>query len=199
MQRTELVAYLDEYLRVGEINDRSLNGLQIEGAEEISHVAFAVDARLAAFEEAGRWGAELVIVHHGLFWDKVKPLVGIRYRRVRSLVQNGIALYAAHLPLDVHPEVGNNAQLARIMRLEETAPTGLYHGELLGLGGMLKDGADLGWVTTYCACWMPAGRPTAWRASRAAQRRWPVRSPLPDSTPTSLEKCRTRSSRRWRN
>jgi len=62
-------------------------------------------------------------------------------------VQNGIALYAAHLPLDVHPEVGNNAQLARIMRLEETAPTGLYHGELLGLGGMLKDGADLSALT----------------------------------------------------
>ncbi len=136
MNRTELTQYLDEYLRIHEIEDRSDNGLQVAGPENITHVAFAVDACQASFEAAVTAGAHMLIVHHGLFWGQVKRLVGIHYRRVKTLLDGGVALYAAHLPLDAHPEVGNNAQLARLLDLSPT-PFGDYHGVTIGMTATL--------------------------------------------------------------
>ncbi|MCX7682085.1 MAG: Nif3-like dinuclear metal center hexameric protein [Anaerolineae bacterium] len=137
MRRDELVAYLDEYLRVREIRDNSQNGLQVEGPEEVAKVACAVDACQAVFEQAVAAGAQCLIVHHGLFWEKPVRLVGPLFRRVQTLIAGACALYAVHLPLDVHPEVGNNAELARLLGLQETAPFGEYHGGVVGLGGRL--------------------------------------------------------------
>jgi len=143
VRREELTTYLDEYLRVREIDDSSLNGLQVDGPDQVDRVAFVVDARLAAFEEAARRHAQLIIAHHGLFWGKVEPVVGTLYRRLRALVQGDVGLYAVHLPLDAHPEVGNNAELARILDLKERTPAGEYHGERIGFGGVLAQPTDV--------------------------------------------------------
>jgi dinuclear metal center YbgI/SA1388 family protein len=137
MNRDELVRYLDEYLRVGEIPDESKNGLQVEGRAEVRRIATAVDACLAAFLKAREAQADMLIVHHGLFWGNYHPLTGAHLRRIRALLDHEISLYAAHLPLDAHPQVGNNAVLARLLDLQEVAPFGEYHGVNIGLQGQL--------------------------------------------------------------
>ena len=137
MRRDELTAYLNETLRVKEIEDSSQNGLQVEGPEEVMRVAFGVDGCRATFEQAVAAGAQLLIVHHGLFWNKPLRLVGPLFRRVRTLIEGGCGLYAVHLPLDLHPEVGNNAELARLLELKDTRAFGEYHGNDIGIGGVL--------------------------------------------------------------
>jgi len=137
MKRDELVPYLDDYLRVKEIEDRCQNGLQVEGPEEIAKVAFAVDSCQTAFEQAVAAEAQLLIVHHGLFWEKPLRLVGPLFRRVRMLIEGECGLYAAHLPLDLHPEVGNNAELARLLELKKPRAFAEEHGHKIGLGGVL--------------------------------------------------------------
>lgn len=137
MQRDELVSYLDEYLRVKTIQDDSQNGLQVEGPGEVVKVAFAVDACQETFEQAVAADAQLLVVHHGLFWDKPVRLVGPLFGRVWALITGECALYAAHLPLDVHPEVGNNAELARLLGLRDPRPFGEYRGSAVGIGGTL--------------------------------------------------------------
>lgn len=138
METRELIAYLDEYLRVQEIEDTSQNGLQVEGPAEVRKVAFAVDACQAAADGAVAAKAQLLIVHHGLFWEKPRRLVGPLFRQVRTLILGGCGLYAAHLPLDAHPEVGNNAVLARQLGLRDTRPFGRYHGVEIGVAGTLE-------------------------------------------------------------
>lgn len=133
MDRDELVRYLDGYLKIGEIADDSRNGLQVEGRPEVRQVALAVDACLAAFRKAVEVGADLLIVHHGLFWQSYHPLTGALLRRIRTLLEGGVSLYAAHLPQDAHPEVGNNACLARLLELEVVGPFWVYHGLSIGL------------------------------------------------------------------
>ncbi len=138
MQLRDLVSYLDEYLRVSEIEDDSQNGLQVAGPAEVTKVAFAVDGCLAACEQAVAWGADLLIVHHGLFWGRPVRLVGPLFRRVQALISGGCGLYGVHLPLDMHPEVGNNAELARLLELQDIQPFGAYHGNQgIGIGGRL--------------------------------------------------------------
>ncbi len=137
MHCQELVAYLNDYLRVKEIHDRSQNGFQVEGPEEVTRVAFAVDGCQAVFDQAVAAGAQLLIVHHGLFWSEPVLLVGPLFRQARTLIEGGCGLYAVHLPLDLHPEVGNNAELMRLLRLKEPRAFGDYHGVDIGLGGTL--------------------------------------------------------------
>lgn len=137
MKRDELITYLDTYLRIREIEDSSQNGLQVEGPVEVMRVAFATDACLTAFDQAVAAGAQLLVVHHGLFWDKPQLLVGILLRRVRVLLEGKCGLYAAHLPLDVHPEVGNNVELARLLGMKMPRPFGEYRGIEVGVGGFL--------------------------------------------------------------
>lgn len=137
MHCQELVAYLDDYLRVREIEDSSQNGLQVEGPQEVTKVAFAVDGCQAAFERAVAAGAQLLVVHHGLFWGEPLRLVGALFRKVRTLIEGGCGLYAVHLPLDLHPEVGNNAELARLLGLRDVRAFGEYHGVEIGIGGVL--------------------------------------------------------------
>jgi dinuclear metal center YbgI/SA1388 family protein len=118
--------------------DRSRNGLQVSRrSHEVRRVAFAVDASLEAFRRAAAWGADALVVHHGLFWSDPVLLVGSAYERVRYLVENDLALWAAHFPLDIHPEVGNNALLARQLGLVDVVPFGLHHGVKIGCKGRL--------------------------------------------------------------
>jgi dinuclear metal center YbgI/SA1388 family protein len=135
----DLVRYLDGYLRTGEVADdpSALNGLQVENGGEVRNLAVAVDACQAVIDQAAARGADLLVVHHGLFWGGLEPMVGRHYRRVASLVRHGIALYSAHLPLDRHPEVGNNVVLARKLGMEVRGWFGEYRGAPIGTWGEL--------------------------------------------------------------
>jgi dinuclear metal center YbgI/SA1388 family protein len=140
MELSELVAYLDGYLRVRELPDRAqaLNGLQVANSGRVERIAVAVDAVQATIDAAVACGADLLLVHHGLFWDGNQPVTGRRYRRLRALLEADVAVYSAHLPLDVHPEVGNNAVLARALGVEVEGVLGEYKGAAVGVWGRLE-------------------------------------------------------------
>lgn len=140
MRLEELVDYLDGYLRIAEVPDypNALNGLQVEGRDEVRRIGVAVDASEASIRAAAGRGCDVLIVHHGLFWDGNVPVTGRRYRRLRLLIERGIALYSAHLPLDVHPEVGNNVVLARELGIAVEGTFGDYKGMPVGVWGRLE-------------------------------------------------------------
>ncbi|HLL45399.1 MAG TPA: Nif3-like dinuclear metal center hexameric protein, partial [Longimicrobiaceae bacterium] len=127
------------YLRIGEVPDYAgaLNGLQVANGGEVTRIAVAVDAAQATVDAAVRARADFLLVHHGLFWDGNVPVTGRRYRRLRALLEGGVAVYGAHLPLDVHPDVGNNAVLARELGVEPLGTFGDYKGYPLGVWGEL--------------------------------------------------------------
>ncbi|MCO5243205.1 MAG: Nif3-like dinuclear metal center hexameric protein [Anaerolineae bacterium] len=118
MLRDELVRYLDWYLRIPETPDYGPQGLQVEGADEISRVAFTVDSGLPCIEAALKVNAQMLIVHHGLFWGAQEPIRGAFGRKVRRLLSTNLSLYAAHLALDAHADLGNNVELARLLELQ---------------------------------------------------------------------------------
>jgi dinuclear metal center YbgI/SA1388 family protein len=138
----EISRYLDQYLRIGEVPDEAnaVNGLQVENRGQIGSVVAAVDASQATIDGVVA-GLEpdqsppLILVHHGLFWDGNLPLTGRRYRRLAALLDHDIPLYAAHIPLDVHPEVGNNAVLAERLGLQVEGWFGNYRGHPIGVWG----------------------------------------------------------------
>lgn len=141
MALTVLCAHLDAFLRIGEIPDypTAYNGLQAENRRgEVRHLAVAVDAVAATIDRAAELGADLLLVHHGLFWDAEPRLTHRRYRRIRKLIEADLAIYSAHLPLDVHPSVGNNAVLARELGIEVDATFGEFRGQPLGVSGHLE-------------------------------------------------------------
>ena len=114
ISKSEFVEYLDDFLAIDEIKDESENGIQVDSPEEIEKIAFAVDVRKDIVEKAVEEDVDILIVHHGLIWNNgLSSLTGKNYEIVQNLIKNDIALYGAHLPLDVHPEVGNNVELAR--------------------------------------------------------------------------------------
>jgi len=124
--------------------DLSLNGLQVaRGEGQLYRVAFAVDASLQSFERAVAAGAQALVVHHGLFWGQPLALSGDHYRRVRYLMDNDLALFASHLPLDAHPTLGNNAGMAAALGLTDLAGFGQYKGKLIGLKGVLPSPLSL--------------------------------------------------------
>jgi dinuclear metal center YbgI/SA1388 family protein len=140
MELNEIVSYLDGYLRIREIpdSDRAVNGLQVEGRRPVRRVATAVDASEQAIDEAIRQECDLLIVHHGLFWDGSAPVTGRRYRKLSRLIEAGIALYGAHIPLDVHPEVGNSVVLSRALGIEPEGTFGSFRGIEIGVWGRLS-------------------------------------------------------------
>jgi dinuclear metal center YbgI/SA1388 family protein len=139
MKLESLLQYLDEYLGVADHPDypSALNGLQVQGRPEVSCVATAVDASLASIEAAAARGADLLIVHHGLFWDGLRPVVGRRFRRLKTIMDAGLSVYSCHLPLDGHTEIGNCILLAKAMGLETEGRFGRYQGADLGWRGRL--------------------------------------------------------------
>jgi dinuclear metal center YbgI/SA1388 family protein len=127
--------------------DDSLNGLQVASERgEAGRIAFAVDACLEAIRRAVEWKADVLFVHHGLFWGAPLLLTGGLYRRVRALLAGDCALYAVHLPLDLHPELGNNAALARRLDLRAVEPFGRHKGIDIGCRGELAEPKSLGEV-----------------------------------------------------
>jgi len=119
--------------------DSSLNGLQVDNdGSEFEKIAFAVDAGLEVFKRAADAGAGMLFVHHGLFWGVPLALNGSHRERIKFLIENNLALYAVHLPLDQHPRLGNNAVLAELLGIQDPEPFGLYHGRKIGYKGNLS-------------------------------------------------------------
>jgi len=132
--RDEIVAYADRLLDVGAFSDYGPQGLQVVGAEEVTTLGCGVSASRELFERAAALGAQLVLVHHGLFWDKEPRVVDARLKgRLKALFDADITLAAYHLPLDAHPEIGNNALLARELGVEVERPFDV------GVGGSLPE------------------------------------------------------------
>ncbi len=150
MDLHEFTSYLDRYLDIHAFSDAALNGLQVENSCEVAKVGLSVDACLEAILKAAEKGCNLLLVHHGLFWGGSVPIRGHIYRRIRALVHADMALYAVHLPLDAHPEVGNNAQISRRLNLEETTPFGSYEGALIGVQGSLPGPVSMEEAVNTC-------------------------------------------------
>ncbi len=137
MNRDELVRYLNERLDIASMDDVSVNGLQVQGAPEVRKVALVTDAAMALYQKAAAAGCDMIIAHHGMIWNSIRSVTGRDYEHLRFLIVNGINLYGAHLPLDAHPELGNNAALAEAAGLEGVEPFGDYHGATIGFSGRL--------------------------------------------------------------
>ncbi len=116
----DLMQRADEWLNIDGVPDypQALNGLQLEGSREVRKVVAAVDACLPVIEAACDSDADLLVVHHGLFWQGAQKIEGALYRKLRRAMDHGLAIYSAHIPLDVHPELGNNVGLLRAMGVE---------------------------------------------------------------------------------
>jgi dinuclear metal center YbgI/SA1388 family protein len=133
--------FLDRELEIDSIEDRSNNGMQVEGKSEVKKIAFSVDACADVFEKAISLGADMIIVHHGISWnDSLKHITDMNYRRVKTLIKNDVSLFAYHLPLDKHATLGNNMQLAKVFKLDSIEGFGDYHGVMIGAKGMLASG-----------------------------------------------------------
>lgn len=130
----EIVSYCDSYLRVSEIEDyeNALNGLQLENSGDIRKIAAAVDVSTRALRETANCGANLLIVHHGMFWPGLRPVTKALHRQLKLALDNDIAIYSAHLPLDLHPEIGNNIRLMRALGFDKSEPFFEEKGSLLG-------------------------------------------------------------------
>jgi len=131
MKLKDLVSYLDEYLGINDISDYSWNGLQVQGKSEVKKIVCAVDSGCLTFEE----DADLIIVHHGLFWKSIDPSIkGLNLERIRMLMDKDSSLYACHLPLDRHREIGNNALLLKLIGAKITDE---FH---------FSDGKNISWI-----------------------------------------------------
>ncbi|WP_028862965.1 Nif3-like dinuclear metal center hexameric protein [Psychromonas aquimarina] len=123
MKNKKLANKLDQFLEIHQFKDYCPNGLQVEGVEQVQKIITGVTACQALIDIAVEQQADAVLVHHGFFWKgEDQAIVGMKYNRIKTLIENGINLYAYHLPLDVHPELGNNAQLAKLLGITDRRP-----------------------------------------------------------------------------
>lgn len=144
----EMVDYLDAELRIAEVPDYpgAVNGLQLAGGGVVRKVVAAVDASLPVIRKAVAARADLLVVHHGMFWHGAKPVTGALFEKLKLAMEAGMAVYSAHIPLDVHPELGNNRCLVDRIGLSEVEEFFEWKGILLGCRGLFsgarKDLAD---------------------------------------------------------
>jgi len=193
---TSIVDALDALLATRETPDYpgALNGLQLANRGEVRRIGAAVDFSTRTVAAAIRARCDLLIVHHGMFWGGAQPLVARRYEQLRALLENDVAVYASHLPLDRHPEVGNNALLARELALDPTGEFGRYKSIAIGVRGesnlltreLLRRverfaAAHAGTVRT---AGLAEGRPDA---GERRTRRWAICTGAGASTETLLE------------
>ena len=130
-----IVKYCDERLRIGEIRDfpGSFNGLQIDKVGKVSKIGAAVDAGLIPFEKATENKIDFLVVHHGIFWSPLTPLTGVNFNKVKHCMDHDLAVYSAHLPLDCHDELGNNAVIAKRLNLKPCGSFLNFEGQDIGL------------------------------------------------------------------
>jgi dinuclear metal center YbgI/SA1388 family protein len=146
MNIKELDIRLKEKLLIDDYHksDSSLNGIQVACSQkEVKKVVCAVDACQLSIDQARQLGADMLFVHHGIFWGRPLAVEGSHYRRVKALLDADICLYACHLPLDAHAELGNNIAIAELLGIESPQPFGFYKGSYIGYQGRLKEDASL--------------------------------------------------------
>src|SRR5713101_6961551 len=141
---SEIVDFTNEYLRVREIEDwpNALNGLQIENSGRVTKIGAAVDVSTRVLTAAAKKNVDLLIIHHGLFWPGLQSVTGSLRRQLKIAFENDIALYSAHLPLDLHPKVGNNAQLASALGLKSFKPFFEEKGSMIGVRSKFSGSRD---------------------------------------------------------
>ena len=133
-----ITTYFDQLLEVSNYSDIACNGLQVESqSQSVQKVAFAVDAGYSVIEAAANAQCQLLVVHHGILWGGGSPIVGPYARKLHLCMTRGVSLYAAHLPLDGHQELGNAAQLAKLLGVTDLSPAFLHKGSPLGVVGTL--------------------------------------------------------------
>jgi dinuclear metal center YbgI/SA1388 family protein len=151
-KRDEIIAYLDDLLEIESFTDYGPNGLQVPGAAEVTRVVTAVTAQRELFERAAADGAQLVLCHHGLFWDFHSRSIGPALKeRLRILFDADISLAGYHLPLDAHPEVGNNALICAALGLERSEPFAEHKGRSVGFVGRSAEGIPFAELRERCA------------------------------------------------
>lgn len=136
VKRDVLIAYLHDFLEVKKIKDGCPNGLQVEGREDISRIVTSVSASVELFEKAAAMKADAIMVHHGMLWNKLDPVVrGGQRKRLKVLLENNMNLLGYHLPLDCHQTIGNNVLGAKGLGLREITPFGEYRSQIIGFKG----------------------------------------------------------------
>jgi dinuclear metal center YbgI/SA1388 family protein len=148
--RDEIIRFCDELLSIGDFDDYGPNGLQVPGRPDVDRIATGVSANLELLESAVERNADLVLVHHGLFWNAdPRSLTEVMARRLRAALEAGLSVAAYHLPLDAHPEIGNNALLRDGLDLEPGAePFGAVKGGSIGVVGRAAEGLSVGELAT---------------------------------------------------
>jgi dinuclear metal center YbgI/SA1388 family protein len=149
--RDKIVSWTDAYLGSKAIKDNSHNGLQAEGRPGVRKIAFGVSASLECIKKAAGCGADMLIVHHGLLWGKSPAFKGPLKSKLELLFQSGMSLCAWHLPLDKHPEVGNNARLLKMLGAKDLRPFGTYDGGTIGFRGVFAHPLDMGDIAAALA------------------------------------------------
>lgn len=138
-KRDEIVKFINDYLEIDKLKDSGTNGLQVPGKEEVEKIILGVSASLELFQRAEKKGADMIIVHHGLLWEGSQWRISHLLKgRLKFLFDNNFSLLAYHLPLDAHPEIGNNAQIAKKLGIKITSKFGEYKGEAVGWEGTFK-------------------------------------------------------------
>jgi dinuclear metal center YbgI/SA1388 family protein len=139
-----ILKYCDRLLHTGDVKDYdgAVNGSQVENSGVVTRIAATVDASLATIKLAIAAEADLLLVHHGLFWGPTHPWTGKRYQTLRLLLENNLAVYSSHLPLDLHPKLGNNAQLCAALGLRNLRPFFFDHGQFIGFKAFAKISRD---------------------------------------------------------
>ncbi|CCQ09963.1 FIG137478: Hypothetical protein YbgI [Pseudoalteromonas luteoviolacea B = ATCC 29581] len=139
MKRTKLVNHLNELLKPFQINDYCPNGLQVEGKDTIKKLVTGVTASQALIDAAIEKGADAIVVHHGYFWKgEDQTVTGMKKRRLQALLKHDVSLFAYHLPLDVHPELGNNAQLGELLGISIERPLEPWNKSSVAVKGKLS-------------------------------------------------------------
>ena len=131
----DVVAFINSYLGVGDFKDYdgAKNGLQCSNSGKVTAIASAVDAGLGEIKVASHMGVDLLIAHHGMFWSPPIPFTGGNYDKIKTLVDSDMAVYACHLPLDAHPQIGNNALIAKALKLRAISSCFEYYGREIGV------------------------------------------------------------------
>lgn len=141
MKLSDLNDYIGSLLEISRFRDYCPNGIQVEGRHEVRKIATGVTASQQLLDSASEWGADAVLVHHGYFWrNEEQAIAGIKKKRIQHLLQHDMSLLAYHLPLDAHPELGNNAQLAQRLEL---LPTGRFGEQDIGWHGEMRQSLTL--------------------------------------------------------
>ncbi len=150
MELKKITNYLNNYFEINSLDEYSYNGLQVEGKSEVKKILFTVDIGCEIVEHAIKEDYDMIIVHHGLYWKGENPSINnVVKKRIAPLIKNDISLYAVHLPLDKHPEIGNNAQLLDIIKAKKDVEFMMYKGTNIGWIGRYENETDFSEIKSW--------------------------------------------------